>query len=181
MLKKMSRPTRANGTPGTTVTAARTEEGACTMDAIILAAGLGTRLRPYTEKTAREYLHNSIWEAATGSRETWAVADRESDLMLANIAVFAMAGLDPRSGEISSWAHPDSRGRGLMTEATRLVIEHAFTTRQMRRLSLMAATGNTASNQIAINNGFSLIGTETNAEPLGDGTFADVNVYELLP
>lgn len=137
--------------------------------------------RPYTEKTARDYLHNSIWDAATGSRETWAVADRESDLMLANIAVFAMAGLDPRSGEIGYWAHPDSRGRGLMTEATRLVIEHAFTTRQMRRLSLIAATGNTASNQIAINNGFSLIGTETNAEPLGDGTFADMNVYELLP
>lgn len=68
-----------------------------------------------------------------------------------------------------------------MTEATRLVIEHAFTTRNMRRLSLMAATGNTASNKVAINNGFALIGTETKAEPLGDGTFADMNVYELLP
>ena len=137
--------------------------------------------RPYTEKNAREYLHNSSWDAATGNRETWAVADRESDLMVANIAVFGSAGPDPLSGEIGYWAHPDSRGRGLMTEATRLVIEHAFTTRKMRRLSLMAATGNTASNHVAIDNGFTLIGTESNAELLGDGTFADLNVYELLP
>ena len=137
--------------------------------------------RPYTEKNAREYLHNSSWDAATGNRETWAVADRESDLMVANIAVFGSAGPDPLSAEIGYWAHPDSRGRGLMTEATRLVIEHAFTSRKMRRLSLMAATGNTASNHVAIDNCFTLIGTESNAEPLGDGTFADLNVYELLP
>ena len=137
--------------------------------------------RPYTEKNAREYLHNSSWDAATGNRETWAVADRESDLMVANIAVFGSAGPDPLSAEIGYWAHPDSRGRGLMTEATRLVIKHAFTSRKMRRLSLMAATGNTASNHVAIDNGFTLIGTESNAEPLGDGTFADLNVYELLP
>lgn len=137
--------------------------------------------KPYTEASAREHINSNIWGAANGSKVSWVVADRESDLLLASIAIFGMAGLDPLSGEIGYWAHPDARGRGVMTEATRLVIEHAFGPMGMRRLSLMAATGNTASNKVAIDNGFALVGTETRAEPLGDGSFADMNVYELLP
>lgn len=137
--------------------------------------------RPYTEKTARDYLHETIWDAATGNRTTWAVADKGTDLMIGNIAIFGTAGLDPRSGEIGYWSHPDSRGRGLMTQATRLIIAHAFGDRGMRRLQLHAASANTASNQVALNNGFVLTGTETRADPVGDGTFADMNIYELFP
>lgn len=137
--------------------------------------------RPFTDTSAREYLHSTVWDAAIGNRAAWAVVDRDTDLMLANIAVFGMAGLDPASGEIGYWTHPDARGRGVMSEVTRLLIRHAFGALGMRRLALMAAAGNTASNRVALNNGFSLIGTETKADPLGDGTFSDMNVYELFP
>ena len=136
---------------------------------------------PYTETSAREFIHSNTWGAANGSKVTWAIADRETDAMLGNIAIFGMDGLDRLSGEIGYWAHPGARGRGVMTEATRLVIAHAFGPMQMRRLSLMAATANAASNKVALNNGFALVGTETRADPLGDGSFADMNVYELFP
>lgn len=136
---------------------------------------------PYTEASAREFLQANLWAAANGNKVTWAVADRESDVLLANVAIFGMDRLDPHSGEIGYWAHPDARGRGVMTAATRLISRHAFDTMGMRRLSLMAAIGNTASNRVAIDSGFAHVGTETRAEPLGDGSFADMNVYELLP
>ena len=136
---------------------------------------------PYTEASAREFINNNTWNAATGNKVSWVVADRDSDLMLANISIFGMDGLDQLSGEVGYWTHPEARGRGVMTEATRLVIGHAFGPMGMRRLSLMAATANTASNQVALANDFRLVGTETRADPIGDGTFADMNVYELFP
>lgn len=136
--------------------------------------------RPYTEATARSYLDECVWAAATGHKVTWAVADKESDLLLANISVFGLGGIDPAGGEIGYWTHPDARGRGVMTEATKLVLEHAFGALELHRLALLAATTNTASNRVARECGFTLAGTETKAELLGDGTRADVSIYELL-
>ncbi|MEO6470865.1 MAG: GNAT family N-acetyltransferase [Aeromicrobium sp.] len=136
--------------------------------------------KPYTETTARDYLHTSTWLAATGNKATWAVADRSTDQLVANIAIMGLDN-DPTSGEVGYWAHPEARGKGLMTEATGLLVEHAFGAMNLRRLSLMAATANTASNKVALKNGFVVVGTETRSEPLGDGTFADMNVYELFP
>lgn len=136
---------------------------------------------PYTEATARDYLHTCTWLAATGNKATWAIADPETGEMLGNIAIMRLDEPDPTSGEIGYWAHPAARGRGVMTEATQLLIKQAFGPMKLRRLSLMAATANTASNKVAISAGFQLVGTETASEPLGDGSFADMNVYELFP
>lgn len=136
---------------------------------------------PYTEATARDYLRTCTWLAATGNKATWAIADPQTDRLLGNIAIMGLDAPDPTSGEVGYWAHPAARGRGLMTEATRLVVEHAFVAMKLRRLSLMAATGNAPSNKVAVNAGFRLVGTETRSEPLGDGSFADVNIYELFP
>lgn len=136
---------------------------------------------PYTVTTARDYINTCIWLAATGNKLTWAVADPQTDDLLANIALMGLDGIGGASAEIGYWTHPAARGGGVMTEAVGLVIRHAFDTMKLQRLSLNAATGNAASNQIAITNGFRLVGTETRSEPLGDGTFSDMNVYELLP
>jgi len=152
---------------------------ACTDDGSKLwLAGLPS---PYSEATARDYLHTCEWLAATGNKATWAVADPETDELLANITIMGLDGLDSTSGEVGYWAHPAVRGRGVMTEATRLLVKHAFGTMKLRRLSLMAANDNTASNKVAVNAGYRLVGTETRAEPLGDGSFADMNIYELFP
>jgi len=141
-------------------------------------AGLPTL---YTEATARDYLHTCEWLAATGNKLTWAVADPKTDELVGNIAIMGLDGLDPTSGEVGYWTHPADRGRGFMTEATRLVVHHAFETMKLRRLSLMAATTNAPSNKVAVNADYQLAGTETRSEPLGDGSFADTNIYERFP
>ncbi|MEV7397305.1 GNAT family N-acetyltransferase [Aeromicrobium sp. NPDC092404] len=137
---------------------------------------------PYTPTVARSYVADCVWQAATGAKASWAIADRETDELLGNIAVMDMAGIDPTSAEIGYWMHPAARGRGVMTEATRMVVRHALDPKGLdrRRLVLYAAADNPASNAVAVAAGYSLFGTQRAAERLGDGSFDDLHGYELL-
>lgn len=138
--------------------------------------------RPYTPATARGYVDDCGWQAATGAKATWAVADRESDELLGNVAVMDMRGINPTAGEVGFWTHPDARERGVTTEAVRAVVRHAFDRAGLdrRRLVLFAAAGNAPSNAVARAAGFRHFGTQIAAERLGDGTFDDLGSYELL-
>lgn len=137
---------------------------------------------PYVEATARGYLDDCVWQAATGAKATWAVADRDTDVLLGNVAVMDMLGIDSIGGEVGYWTHPAERGRGVMTEAVRAVVEHAFDPAglDLARLTLYAAAGNPASNAVAVAAGFRHFGTQTAAELLGDGSVDDLHGYELL-
>ncbi len=140
---------------------------------------------PYTEDSARAYLHSMPVEEAFARRVVWCIADPASDLLLANISIFDLAGEDRSSAEIGYWTHPDARGRGVMTEALRLVVDHAFApvTEQglgLRRLQLLAAAGNSASGHIARRTGFMEVGREREAELLGDGSHDDLLTFDLL-
>jgi ribosomal-protein-alanine N-acetyltransferase len=138
--------------------------------------------RPYTPATARAYLDDCAWQAATGAKATWAIADRETDQLFGNIAVMDMLGVSGEHGEIGYWLHPDARGRGVVTEATRTVVAHALDPDGLdrRRLVLYAAVDNVASNAVAVAAGFCLYGTQRVAERLGDGSYDDLNGYELV-
>lgn len=141
---------------------------------------------PYTEPVARRFIGQRAWQRATGDGVTWCVADPRTDEMLANVAVMHMGGLDRGAGEIGYWSHPDARGRGVMKKAVRLAIRHAFTPVDQgglgrRRLELLAASGNAPSNAIARAAGFTHVGTNRLAERLGDGSYDDLHVYDLLP
>jgi RimJ/RimL family protein N-acetyltransferase len=137
---------------------------------------------PYTDDTARGYLADCVWQAATGAKASWAVADRETDGLLGHVSVMDMLGVNPTGGEVGYWTHPDARGRGIMTEAVRAVVKHAFEPAGLDRVRLVihAAAGNPASNAVALATGFRHFGTQTKAELLGDGTYDDLHGYELL-
>ena len=137
---------------------------------------------PYIEATARGYLADCVWQAATGAKATWAVADHDTDVLLGNVAVMDMLGINSTGGEVGYWTHPDARGRGVMTEAVRAVVEHAFDPSGLdrARLTLYAAAGNPQSNAVAVAAGFRRFGTQTAAELLGDGSVDDLHGYELV-
>ncbi len=137
---------------------------------------------PYVDATARGYLADCVWQAANGQKATWAVADRESDELLGNVAVMDLRGVNPTGGEVGYWTHPAARGRGVMTEAVRAVVKHAFDPAGLDRhhLVLHAAAGNAPSNAVAVAAGFRRFGTRTKAERLGDGTVDDLVGYQLL-
>ncbi|MET0820245.1 MAG: GNAT family N-acetyltransferase [Aeromicrobium sp.] len=143
---------------------------------------IGTFLPLHTAPAARAYVDDCVWKAATGAKATWAIVDRHTDELLGSISIMDMLGLTGDHGELGYWMHPDARGRGVAAEAARLVVQHALDPAGLdrRRLVLYAAVSNPASNAVAVAAGFSLYGTQRVAERLGDGSFDDLNGYELV-
>ncbi len=141
---------------------------------------------PYTLESARAFVGRCRLDASLGKRVGWAVADRDSDLFVADIGIFDLSReMCPGSGEIGYLTHPSARGRGVMTEAVRLAREHAFAPAEegglgCHRLQLGASWGNAASRHVAERAGFRQAGHFRLDGRLGDGTYQDGAWYDLL-
>lgn len=142
--------------------------------------------RAYTETDARTFVRGRRLAESLGAGVAWAVADRTDDRLLAGVGIFDLAGrINPTAGEIGYWAHPDARGRGVVSEAVRLVVDHAFRPvgdggLGRSRLRIGTAWTNSASRQVAERAGFTLVGRPRGEGVLGDGTVVDGADYELL-
>jgi RimJ/RimL family protein N-acetyltransferase len=141
--------------------------------------------RPSTEAAARSWVLERVEAQSLGRGVWWCVADPDSDLMLANVAVFGLDSKYDSNGEIGYWAHPDARGRGVVTEAARLVTAHALAPESegglgVRRLQLAAGTDNAASRHIAMACGFTEVGRHRAVDQLGDGSYTDFVWYDRL-
>ncbi|OZM78666.1 GNAT family N-acetyltransferase [Pseudonocardia sp. MH-G8] len=144
---------------------------------------------PYTEQEAQEFVLAARLGESLGRSVTWAVAHPDDDRLLANVSVFALDDtINPTSGEVGYWAHPDARGRGVVGEALDLVVAHAFTPVTAgglgrHRLQIGAAWSNTASRHVAERAGFRLAGRFTRDGVVGvgaDRAIEDGAWYELL-
>jgi len=140
---------------------------------------------PYTEDDARDYILNLEVNHSLGTSLTWCVADPETDALLADLGVMGLRGRDPLAGEVGYWSHPDARGRGVMTEAVRMVVAHAFAAESagglgLARLTLGTADGNTASQHVARQAGFREVGRHRAAMPAVDGSRVDSVWFDLL-
>jgi ribosomal-protein-serine acetyltransferase len=84
-----------------------------------------------------------------------------------------------RSVELGYWLSQEVLGRGIMTRCCRVLIDHAFTTLGLNRITIRVATGNQASRAIPERLGFVPEGVLREAEWLYDH-FVDHAVYGLL-
>ena len=132
--------------------------------------------RPYQRHHALAYLESLLELAARGIGVTWCMADPEDDRCLGSISLDGLNGY-ARRGEIGYWAHPDARGRGVVTEAVRLVTRHARDTGLATSLIIRCARGNAASRRVAERAGYTKVGIQPRSEPLGDGQLADLVLY----
>ncbi len=140
---------------------------------------------PYTEHDARTFRHGQDADLRDGSALSWCVADPVTDVCLGAVWVCDLLGEDDTSGEVGYWAHPQARGRGVMSEAVRLAVRHAFVPVAdgglgRRRLRLNVADGNLPSQRVALRAGFVEVGRDRLAERLGDGSYVDLVRYDLL-
>lgn len=142
---------------------------------------------PYGFEEAGAFVARGRLAAARGQRVSWAVADRGTDQLLGDIGVFRLDDrMRPGGCEVGYWSHPDARGRGLMTEAVRLALQHALTPEDegglgCDRVGVGASWGNAASRGLAERLGFRLVGHFRLDGRLGDGTYEDGAWYDLLP
>jgi RimJ/RimL family protein N-acetyltransferase len=147
---------------------------------------LGQLPDPYTPDTALAYIADREQHHATARGVHWAAAFDENAPAVGSFSLMAPGDSPIRhSAEVGYWVAPSARGRGIATEAVRLMVRHAFIDTAdggmgLRRLLLAHANGNEASHEVAVRNGFVHTGTERVAERLGDGTYADLHWYDLL-
>jgi len=137
---------------------------------------LGRMPVPYTAADAAAWLETTIEGAAAGTKVTWALADPTTDVLLGAINIFDLTlGAE---GEVGYWAHPAARGRGVMTEATGLVVRYAFETLELRIVRAVAAVDNAASRRVIEANGFRFSGFERMGTQTREG-YADAARYDL--
>ena len=137
---------------------------------------LGTLPDPYDEAAALTWFENHAENRATGRAAGWAVAD-EHDRALASISYFNYT--RETELEIGFWAHPDARGRGVMTTAMGEVIRYAFEDLGVRRVMAGAAVDNGASRHVIEANGLIPWGTERLGTVVLGGR-ADCVFYDVL-
>jgi RimJ/RimL family protein N-acetyltransferase len=133
---------------------------------------------PYDADAALAFIDSQSGVRATGRGIRWAVADADADSLLGSVGLFDLTE-DLAFGEIGYWTHPDARGRGVMTAAVGLVLEHAFDTLGLRRVKAYAALDNTASRRVLEANGMTEHGVERLGTVVGTGR-VDAVLYDVL-
>ena len=141
---------------------------------------------PYTLAHAGAFIARAADRSAAGDDVCWCVADPDTDECVGALTVHRVSTGRPAGPSVGYWAHPKSRGRGVMTAALRLAAQHCLTDAEsgglgLPRLSLVAADGNRASQHVARSAGFRRGGLDRASVLLGDGTVADRVRFDLLP
>jgi RimJ/RimL family protein N-acetyltransferase len=141
---------------------------------------------PYGRADAEEFVTGLVAEGwATERNFTWAVREPgETDgpvLGMVGMTCEGEPGVE-RAGELGYWAAPDARGRGLTTEAARLVVDWALDPEGLGvvRAHWSAFVGNWASRRVAWKLGFRFEGT-LRRWGVQRGVLRDSWVASLLP
>jgi RimJ/RimL family protein N-acetyltransferase len=138
---------------------------------------LGQMPAPYEESDALTWLEHQQEHRACGTSVAWAVADLGDDVASGSVSYF---GLVPEvEAEIGYWAHPQARGRGLMSRAMGLVVHHLFEDVGVRRVCAGAAVDNAASRHVIEANGLRQWGVERLGTAVRTGR-ADLAWYDVL-
>ena len=133
---------------------------------------------PYDETEARSWLESQVEGRATGSRICWAVVDPADEATaLASISFFDYT--PEAECEIGYWAHPDARGKGVVTRAMREVVRYCFDDLGVRRVTAAAALANAASLHVIESNGLRPWGVERLGTQVHGGR-ADLRWFDLL-
>ncbi|WP_270887112.1 GNAT family N-acetyltransferase [Pedococcus sp. 5OH_020] len=103
----------------------------------------------YTRGMAREYLEGLLRPSSTFA--SWAV---ELDGAYAGTIDLRVMPVDAGAGDLGFVTHPALRGRGVMSQAVRLVLGHAFDTLGWQLVRWQAHAGNWASAKTVWRSGF---------------------------
>jgi len=103
----------------------------------------------------------------------------DDDGAIAGVAGFHRFDWANRATTIGYWLAADRQGRGLMTEAVRALVDHAFGTLDLHRVEISAAVENARSRAIPERLGFREEGTRRDAERHGE-RYVDLVIYGRL-
>lgn len=134
---------------------------------------------PYTYENAEGWLAGRIERWARRESWVWLVFEPGLERL---IAAVGLADIDSwnAAASLGYWAAPTGRGRGLVTEAARLVCAWGFASAGLERISWNAFDGNERSHALAHRLGFTDIGRRRAVIQRG-GVWRDELAADLLP
>jgi ribosomal-protein-serine acetyltransferase len=84
-----------------------------------------------------------------------------------------------RRVEIGYWIARDHQGQGIITDACRAIVTHAFAAWDLHRVEIQCASTNAKSAAVALRLGFTLEGLRRQAHRV-NGDYQDLQVYGML-
>ncbi len=132
---------------------------------------------PYTEEAARGFISRCEDAWATGSEQTFAIADATTNAVLGSITRHAPWGHRVQFGY---WVAPEARVRGVATRALRLIADWTLATTDLIRLDLYTHTKNEVSGRVALGAGFTREGVRRAWDLDRMGNPEDAIFYVLL-
>lgn len=157
--------------------APRMSNGAADPDTQHWLAGLPAAYGPEEARGFIEIIRE--WEFL-GLHWSWVIADPDTDDFLGSVTLFRL-GDEADHGEIGYWVHQDARGRGVASEAARLVADFALgADGPHHSLTIRTARGNDSSAGVAAAAGFTCTGQSTGAERLRDGSHPDLLIHSRV-
>jgi RimJ/RimL family protein N-acetyltransferase len=123
-------------------------------------------------------------QCARGAILNWCIAARDTDQLVGHIQLFDFDGLDDTEVKPGYSIHPDSRGRGYLTEALHALTDWTFLPAAAgglgkRLITISTAGTNAASRHAATQAGFTHTATHPASFPLPT-TFDDEVIYQRL-
>jgi RimJ/RimL family protein N-acetyltransferase len=128
---------------------------------------------PYDEEAGRKWLTAVERAWAESDERTFAITERESEALLGAVTVRLH-----EAGTVGYWLDQQARGKGVMTEAVKAVVQWARSEYGIKRLLLTTHPDNHASQRVAERAGFIRVGTTEQQPPFRDGTASAV-LFEL--
>ena len=108
---------------------------------------------PYTKKDAREWIGSHQEKRAEGESVVFAITDSGGEKALGSVGLEEINWEHGRA-VVGYWIAKHARRQGVATRAVRLLSEWALNDLGLMRLSLLVFTGNTVSERVAENAGF---------------------------
>jgi RimJ/RimL family protein N-acetyltransferase len=128
---------------------------------------------PYSAADGKAWLEavERAWKES--DERTFAITEAKTGTFLGAVTLRLREG-----GTVGYWLAPEARGRGVMTEAVKAVVQWARSTHGIERLFLTTHPGNVASQRVAERAGFVQVGITDHEPPFRDGTTSAV-LFEL--
>jgi RimJ/RimL family protein N-acetyltransferase len=132
---------------------------------------------PYTHQDGREFLERTAEGWSQGTSANFAIIGAAGEDILGSIGVICH---EEGAASIGYWVAQGARGRGIASEALRLISRWALRTFGLERLELVTAPDNEASQRVAENAGFTREGLLRRYVEI-KGERRDCVMYSLLP
>ena len=142
---------------------------------------VAVRNRTQVEEHFEERLYDDgglAFLVCTGDEDAMRTGDPEGLTRVGEVAI-PWVNQPHGSGMLMYWAAPEHQGEGHITEATALLLDHAFGSRRINKVWAMVIEPNLASKAVLEKLGFEHEGTYRK-ETFYDGEFVDSHRYGLL-